>query len=228
MVYIHHHLGLGDHIICNGLVRHLQKKYSEVSIFCYHHNYENVKQMFSDNTNIFIITVNSDHEVTQYIKSEKVDPSRYLRVGFENMWSFIPSLKFDQAFYKLAGVDFQIRFDEFYLPRDKEMEQIVYNELNPDNEPYIFLHEDVKRNFLINRAKISTNYKIIENNTKYNIFHMLKIFENAEEIHLMQSSIKDLINSIKMDKPKIFLHNYVRNYGEELNSIGLNKIIKIN
>lgn len=221
-------MGLGDHIICNGLVRHLQKKNSEVTIFCYNHNYENVKQMFSDNPNISIITVSSDHEVTQYIKSKNIHSSKYLRIGFEKMHSLSSSMKFDQVFYQIAGIDFQVRFDEFYIERNKELEEIVYNELNPHNEPYIFLHEDVKRNFLIDRSKIPTNYKIIENDPKYNIFHMLKVFENAEEIHLMQSSIKDLINSIKMDRPKIFLHNYVRNYGEELNSVGLNKIIKIN
>lgn len=221
-------MGLGDHIICNGLVRHFQKKNSEVTIFCYNHNYENVKQMFSDNPNISIITVSSDHEVTQYIKSKNIHSSKYLRIGFEKMHSLSSSMKFDQVFYQIAGIDFQVRFDEFYIERNKELEEIVYNELNPHNEPYIFLHEDVKRNFLIDRSKIPTNYKIIENDPKYNIFHMLKVFENAEEIHLMQSSIKDLINSIKMDRPKIFLHNYVRNYGEELNSVGLNKIIKIN
>ena len=76
----------------------------------------------------------------------------------------------------------------------------------------------------MDRGKIPTGYKIIENDIKYNVFDLLYLFENAEDIHLMQSSIKDLINSYVLNKPKIVLHNYVRRYGEELNSIGLNKI----
>ena len=47
MIYIYHHLGLGDHIICNGLVRFLQKKHNQVSLFCYQHNIENVSFMYS-------------------------------------------------------------------------------------------------------------------------------------------------------------------------------------
>jgi hypothetical protein len=57
---------------------------------------------------------------------------------------------------------------------------------------------------------------------------MLTIIERAEEVHVMQSSLKDLINSFKFDKPKFFLHNYVRGYGDDANSIGLNKFEIIN
>lgn len=227
MIYIYHHLGLGDHIICNGLVRFLQKKHNEVSLFCYHHNIENVSFMYSDNKDIKLIPVESDYDCEMFIQINNLNPSNLYKVGFSELGNHLPSIKFDEAFYKIAGVDFGQRFESFFIPRNKVRELEVYKELNSNEEPYIFLHEDQTRGFYIDRSKIPSNVKIIENDVKYNVFELLTVFENADEIHLMQSSIKDLINSYKMDKPKIFLHNYVRNYGEAINSIGLNKIHKI-
>jgi len=43
----------------------------------------------------------------------------------------------------------------------------------------------------------------------------------------MQTGFKDLINSYKMDKPKIYLHKYVRNYPPSIHSVGLNNTIEI-
>lgn len=228
MKYIHHHLGLGDHIICNGMVRYMQKKYIEVSVFSYHHNFDNVNLMYSDNENITVIPISSDSEVDVYCMKNNIKSENIIKVGFSELSNYLPQIKFDEAFYKIAGVDFSERFESFFIPRNINREMEVYNELNPNGEPFIFLHEDKTRGFFLDRNKIPSGYKIIENDIKYNIFDLLHLFENADEIHLMQSSIKDLINSYVLNKPKIVLHNYVRQYGEELNSVGLNKINIIN
>ena len=50
-VFIHHHLGLGDHIICNGLVREFAKSYN-INLFCKSKNMYNVSVMFADVKNI--------------------------------------------------------------------------------------------------------------------------------------------------------------------------------
>lgn len=226
MKYIYHHLGLGDHIICNGMVRLFHEKYKEIKLFCKKNNIENVNFMFSDLNNFELIPVNNDYDVIDYINKNNVH-SNLIKIGFSEMSKHQPPLTFDQAFYKIAEMDFSVRFDYFRVPRNYEMEDKVYNDLNPNNEPYIFIHDDKERGFQIDKNKINSKLKIIENNTKYGLFDMLKIIENAEEIHLMQSSIKDLINSYVFTKPKIFLHLYVRNYDDDADSLGLNKITKI-
>ena len=38
---IYHHLGIGDHIICNGLVRNFYKKHECIDLFCYNYNEKN-------------------------------------------------------------------------------------------------------------------------------------------------------------------------------------------
>jgi len=114
------------------------------------------------------------------------------------------------------NIPFSVRFDNFYIERDFEAEKKIVEELNPTNEKYIFTHN-------VDLSKVRSDLKIIENPINYNIFHLLSLIENAEEVHLMESSIKCLVNSYKMEKPKFFYHTYVRNYPEYNNTLGLNK-----
>lgn len=224
MKFIYHHLGFGDHIVNNGLVRHFYKKYNDISLFSYNHNMENVLYMYRDLENLTVLGVDGDYEASRYIAENNLD---CIEIGFSKMSNFMPSLSFDKAFYKIANLDFSVRFEEFYYERNHEQEEKVVQELNPLGEKYIFVHDDPSRGFTIDLNKVSSKYKIIKNNMKFKIFDYLKLLEEAEEIHFMQSSFKELICSYVLKKPILYQHNYVRNYGQELNSTGLNKIIEI-
>ena len=59
MRYVYHHLGLGDSILCNGLVRHFAEKLGKVSIFSKRHNYDSLKFMYRDEPNITVIPVDA-------------------------------------------------------------------------------------------------------------------------------------------------------------------------
>ena len=96
------------------------------------------------------------------------------------------------------------------------MEKKIIDDLNPNREKYIFTHN-------VDNDRIKSNFKIIDNPPNYNIFNLISLIENAEEVHVMESSIKNLINSYKMSKPKFFYHEYVREYEFYFNTIGLNK-----
>jgi hypothetical protein len=214
MKYIYHHLGLGDHIICNGLVRFYQEKFTFVKVFVKKHNYENVSYMFRDNPNIEFMVVNSDDDVLGFISSNNLN-TELIKIGFEKLVGF-KSKSFDEGFYLGDGLPFEYRFEKFHYERDLEKEKEIYNKLNPNDEKFIFTHN-------INIDKIRKDLKIIENPTQYKLFDLLYTIERAEEVHLMESSLKCLVNSYNMDKPKFFYHQYVRNYDEYHNTKGLNK-----
>jgi hypothetical protein len=219
MKYIYHHLGLGDHIICNGIVMHYLEQYGEVTIFSKKHNYENVSYMFRDVENLHIIPVENDDEVKNFIEEKKIE-AEVIKVGHEKLRWGVPGETFDQQFYETSGVPFSVRFEKFHFTRDLEAEEKVYLEKNPNNEPYIFIHDDPERGFTID--KIRQDLKIIRNDNSINLFHLLKLIENAEEVHFMESSLKCIINSYKMEKPRFFYHLYMRDRGAYLNSRGLN------
>ncbi len=225
MKYIYHHLGLGDHIINNGMVRHFYKQYGSISLFAYKHNVKNVQYMYRDLDNLQVIGVESDAQTDLYISKNNLD---CIKIGFDKLSGVMPDLPFDKAFYKLAGLDFSVRFDEFYFERDLEKEQEVLNTLNPTGEKFVFIHDDASRGFSIDMSRVKTEYKIIMNDKRFNVFDYITLIENAEEIHFMQSSFKELMCSYKLEKPILYQHNYIRQYDESMNSSGLNPFIEIN
>ena len=60
--FIHHHLGLGDHIICNGIVRYVAKNYDfeNISLVVKKSNVNNVRRMFSDLAQVSFFVVDED------------------------------------------------------------------------------------------------------------------------------------------------------------------------
>ena len=219
MKYIYHHLGLGDHIICNGMVRHYKEIYGKVTVFCKPHNYENVKYMYRDDEDITVLSVGEDWDVNVYIFENKISKD-VIKIGFDKLMNY-PMTKFDEAFYKIVELPFEYRFSKFSFLRDFDKENEAFNYVNPNNEEYIFVHGNVDKN------KIRTDLKIIENPIKFGVFDILRIIENATEVHIMESSIKCLVNSYVFEKPLFYYHQYIRGYDESLNSQGKNKFITI-
>jgi hypothetical protein len=214
MIYIYHHLGLGDHIICNGLVRYFQEIYGNISVFCKLQNIQNVKYMYRDNQKISVFGVNDDVDVVKFINENNLQNDSII-VGFGNL-GVVSHSKFDEGFYKTVNLPFEYRFSKFYLERNLEKEKKIFDEINPSNEKYIFVHG-------VDLSKVRKDLKIISNPTNYGLFDLMYLIENAEEVHVMESSIKNLINSFEIKKPKFFYHQYSRMYPEYNNTQGLNK-----
>jgi hypothetical protein len=218
MKYIFHHLGLGDHIICNGMVRNYKQIYGKVTVFCKPHNFKNVEYMYRDDDNIIVLPIGEVWDIDSYILTNNIEKDT-IRITADYSCS-----TFDESFYKQAGIPFEFRYSKFKFLRDLDKEEEIYHKLNPKNEKYIFVHDDFNRGFLIDNNKHRNDLKIIKNNSDFNVFELMKIYENSEEIHFMESSISALINSYVMEKPKLFLHKYVRNYENYLHTKSKNKI----
>lgn len=221
MIYIYHHLGLGDHFVCNGLVRYYHKKFGQTTLFCKNHLINNIKFMYRDLAAMTILSFPDDSDVQQYIRQNNLQTNTII-IGFDKIRSGkLLSTSFDQAIYEAENIPFSCRFTDFYVERDHEREKNLFDKLIKTDQ-YIFVHDDHNRGMNIDKTRITSNLPIIRNDTNYLITDYLTILEHAAEIHLMQSCFKDMINSYAMPKPRIFLHNYIRNYDEYANSKGLN------
>lgn len=211
---IYHHLGLGDAIECNGMVRCYADIYEQVDIFAKNSYYDMNKYMYRDNKKIVIHRIDDareQQETTQIIQKydgEKLIPghSNY----FQNL-SFFKSKKYGPAesFYHIANLPWRFRNDYFYIERDMQEEERVFKKLNPNNEKYIFIHDDPARGFKID---LKSNFKIIRNDKSENLFFMIKTLEQAEEVHCMSSSMLCLIDclSSKINFKNLFLHYNIR------------------
>jgi hypothetical protein len=184
--------------------------------------------MYRDLRNLEIFNFDVEEDAIRFVDTNRTVKTNLIKPGFENLDSCLDRMTFDEAFYHLAGIDFQIRFNEFYFERDLKKEDEVCITLNPDGEKYIFVLDDPKRGYNIDMSKVTSEYKVIRNDYQFKMFDYIKLLENAEEIHMMQTGFLDMVNSYKIDKPKIYRHNYVRNYSAAIHSKGLNTIIEIN
>lgn len=98
MKYIHHHLGLGDHIICNGMVRYFYKKYKKILLFCYTHNYENVNYMYRDLYNLDIINFDSEKDAVFFSENNKIVRDNLIKPIFSTLDSRFNGMTFDELF----------------------------------------------------------------------------------------------------------------------------------
>lgn len=218
-LYVLHHLGLGDCLDCNAMVRILLNNYDKICAFSKEKHSNTMRYMYRDEKRISIISIpkniseEKEKEYVNYIlKSENV--KNYLEVGFNNYpWGKELELQKGCAelFYDQVGIPFQKRFDEWFFKRDIKEEERLSKKLNPNNEEFIFVHDDKNRGFVVDEKKVLDNHektiRIVRNDMSENLFHFCKILEEAKEIHCMESSFKSLIEVLDV-KGKCYFHNF--------------------
>jgi len=227
-LYLIHHLGLGDHILCNGVYRNFAKQFDLCAIPVKQRNLTSVSHMLSDLKNVHIIGLEDAQADALMLQQE----THYKMLGFDIIKlgyygkNFLNTsdVRYDASFYSQADLDFDKRWSDFYYPRDKEIEYNLFKKICGDNikeGEYIFLHEDVRRGFKINRVLIKEDYPIITPglNKQHTLgstddarfFDYGYIIENAAAIHCIESSFAAFIEGMELSPtlPK-YAHRYAR------------------
>lgn len=227
-ILIQGHKGLGDHIICNAIYRHLALSHELVCIPVKYGNCPSVEYMLRDVPNIVIRPVEDDDEACQFARD--VWKFKVLNIGCFG-FGFIGS-SWDFSFYLQAGVEYYDRWNKWACPRDEAAEEKVamqFQEFRQNTDTWkIFLHEDRSRGLVIDTGKWGRLVETIFETSKLAntsgvrtitpdpaitpiLFHWRKVIEHCDEIHCMSSSFSAFIDSIDLPKkPKLFLHQYVR------------------
>tara|TARA_B100000287_G_scaffold426829_1_gene475399 strand:- start:12 stop:683 length:672 start_codon:yes stop_codon:yes gene_type:complete len=194
-IYIHHHLGLGDHFVCNGIVRYVYSQYRcPIFLAVKHHNVPTVKDLYSD-TNILLDPVSNDKEaISNYGKRD------VLRVGFEKC----DVKNWEKSFYEQCNLPYEARFSESKITRNKEKEDNLFNSLKLPKK-YAFCSNqcsagNVEIDFKTKLPKVFLSKKTDS------LMDWLKIIETATEIHTIDSSVFQLIKNMQLDRKK-FLYD---------------------
>ncbi|WP_417260827.1 hypothetical protein [Celeribacter sp.] len=212
-LYIHHHLGLGDMIHCNGMVRALLAQLPEeqnVRVFCKQSYSSMVEWMYRDDPRIELRCIDQKKretpEVRRVLRAERA--TNFLSVGHKAMRPLEaahPELFFDQLFYLQLGMPYGNRFSQCYWHRDLEEEERVFRKLAPEGE-YAFVHDDPSRGFQLKTEHI--DIPIVRNDVTESIFHMGLLLERAKEIHCMESSIRCMIESLDVENVQLYWHAF--------------------
>lgn len=131
------------------------------------------------------------------------------------------------SYYKRENIPIEIRYLNFPFIRCYDLEEQLFEKIMKDhnicnNDNYAVICE--YDSFLINKKYIKSDKVINLHNISKNFFDIVKIIENANEIHLIENSVSLFLYllqaSFKIKKQTVNLHIYsrkeqVRNYGKK-------------
>jgi hypothetical protein len=193
-IYLRWHLGLGDAIICNGLVRELAKRHDKVYLPAKLEKMISVFWMFSDLENVRIVPVKDDSEM-----NEKANQFQSIGLGIWSKGGLRDWSCWDQQFYEDARVSFEARWSQFKVPECKQAE--------PPSGDYAFIHHDPARGMTM--RKVAT-IPIYEPSHAQHIFWNVSALQRATEIHVVNSSFLNLAESLPLCAKRLVVHNYAR------------------
>jgi len=201
---VRHHLGAGDHLICLPIYRHFAAKYG-LLIPVKRRNVETVQFMTRDLCRA-ILAVDDDAMADRLVETARKRGCLVLRLGMFAEGSF-DEKQWDREFYRVAGIPFEARWAKWTVERD------LSREFEPPKEPYVFVHQDVKRGFTLDYCRLPKHLHMVEPELgkTENIFDYVRLIENADELHVIDSCFAILADSLTTLKAKRkVVHLYCR------------------
>lgn len=208
------HHGMGDELICNGLVREYCKRYESVGIFCLKRNYPSVSFMYRDLTNLRIHVVGSHTERMRFrfFNPLRFGESRYDEIRTIDAYDDECGIRFERQVYeKTFGIPLEKKWDSFFVERDPDRESALLKKTGVTG-PFQFVHDDGR--FPLDRSRISQTLPVIEPTKELtnNVFDCCGAIEQAREIHVVDSSFIVLIDCLQYvnDAQRLYKHQYAR------------------
>jgi len=204
VVLIEAHFGLGDNLICLGLMRTLAENNPNVRyhLACLPQYFHSITWMFQNSKNIFPTVVTSGREARQLANFLNAS---YQTIGIHN----IDIKRFDESFYEEYGIPFDFRWSKAAVLPGPQSEDL-YKRLNPLNESYMLVcrTESGNNTYPLNIENPS-NLKVIEiYPATHNIYDWTKLVEHAAEIHSIDTSFLHFVENVLYEKSggKLYYH----------------------
>jgi hypothetical protein len=202
-IVVHHHLGLGDHFICNGLVNHLAESNEVVYLACKQASYRTVACLYREKPTITVFPVRD--EFTDVAAFARRVGAPLLRVGFEHC----DRSRFDESFYEQLGIPFIYRYSKFRLPAVIPDEDALRASA-PSDRPFRVVHREASHGRYV--LRIDSQMPAIDicgrrvGDGFDNLLAYRRLIEEATEIHCINSSVLHLVDSL--DTPgRLFYHD---------------------
>lgn len=204
-VVLHHHLGLGDAIICNGIVNYLTKQSIRVNLPVLKENFHQISFMYQENNLVSLFCIKNDSDVYKKPRSKQI-----LRVGFEKNFGM-----FNTSFYEQLNLPYSHSVKYFYLPQDIKkqlsLQKYLFESYNVEKE-FILVHRTSSYGSVDLNIKSNLPIIYVEKDTDIhkNIFLYKGLIESAKEIHCLDSSFLHLVERVQTDA-KLYFHNIKNN-----------------
>lgn len=204
------HLGLGDLLICNALIRHHAKQHNQTLVLCKPHNIHTASWLFRDDPKIEVFQVDNDQEADECVIEARKGGFKTLvpcaRQCTPHGDEKFDMAKWDQEFYRIAEVPFEERWSGFKAARQPS------RELAPPTVPFALIHQDGKRGYNVDLKRVELKpWVFIDPSKSPNLFDWWGHIEQATELHLMESCVAVLADSLPLINAKRkVIHHYCR------------------
>lgn len=194
-IMIYHHLGLGDHFICNGLVRYFYESTKPARLYLPVKNpyFITVSRMYADLPAVIPVPVNKDKDVMKLPHVSLSD--RVIQIGFSKA-----RLDFDLSFYDTTGVPFSVRWDYFKAVRDggreKRLEEMAGVK---DGDRFILINNVGSPGRF--RVKIHSDLRqiVVSPLTDW-LLDWCSLAAKAEEVHCIDSAFIHLAQTLNVKR----------------------------
>ena len=211
---LHHHLGLGDTIICNGLVNFLSTKYSKIYLPVKENLFSTVQFLYSENKKLSLFKISNEsreEDIDEFASSKNL---KILRVGYQN----VKDQPFNLAFYKQLGLPYRYSKKYFNIPSDINKEILLKEHLinfyNVNPKSYSIIHNEYQfpggKFDLKLTDKENAIYVSKESDLFMNLFLYKGLIESAQTIHCINSSFLHLVERVNK-RAKLYYHNLRKN-----------------
>ena len=226
---IYHHLGMGDHIICAGLVRRVARDYQMLFVVVHRPYLASFARLFRDVPNVHPFAIEEEEDMRGRDELLHAGGMQVLRVGYhkDHLLSedglirkttdaaIESGLSFAEIFYRHAGLEYSERWAYPIVPRDSEKEESLWQATQLNAGSYAFVHDDPSRGLFVDRSSVPSGLLVFHpSEGPYHsnvIFDYSLLIERAAELHLMDSAFALLADALNLTQVRRkVLHVYSR------------------
>jgi len=203
---VYHHLGLGDHFVCMGLVLELAERYARraVHLPVKHAYLDTVRTLYARAPQVQVFGIDGDAAEQQVYERARRLQLRVARLGF----AALDRVHWDRSFYDLAGLDFGLSWSRF-SPGDAGADADALFERLVHSKPYLLIHDDgsVGR-FALRLPAEGERLFVRPEPGASGLLAWSRIIREASQIHCIDSSVVHLVDRMpRIPGQQLFLHD---------------------
>lgn len=205
---LYHHLGLGDFIVCNGMVNYLSNKFKKIYIPVVSEPYfKMIQYLYSENENVNIFKIKNDNRDSQVIKFASTFELPILKVGFRK----VRKQPFNEAFYNQLDLPYKLSFSHFNLPsssKEKMLTKHLIDYYKVDKNCFNLVHSDSHDGSYDLKNLGDENIIFVNKDSDLfkNIFLYRDVIGRAQEIHCINSVFVHLVERLN-STTNLYFHN---------------------
>lgn len=212
---VYHHIGLGDIIICNGLVNYLSTIIDNIYLVIDKKFENQVKYLYSKNSNVKVISgeptgINDlDNFVEEFASDNNLN---ILKIGWNAYSKKFLKTPFYKSFYRQIRLPYSYSYKFFDLPNSNKSENMLSNHLlnfykiNPDKKVKLIHNEASNKNYSLDLITDNSIFVTKDTDIFNNIFLYKEIAQKVNEIHCINSSFIHFIDRIDT-KAQLYYHD---------------------